>query len=245
MINMVRRKFMRPLNVKLWGCIGLLAGFVILFGCSSSNDLLDQTGTQYSAYAIPQDQDGEDVQEIDVWSHACDTDDESIYPFDVKIVVTTSENTADFYIESYDVNFRPNTGVYCEDNFPAACGCTEEDLTAAQMPDLTGTVLNPKSYSYSSPVIKPSTTTTLGGLLVWTQGDKAYYAGTVLNAEPMTEPHTYLDNSTCYEWGNERQTADLTYDLQVVLHCRTVENVEVTITTPWTPVHFLDVDTCS
>jgi hypothetical protein len=233
---------MRPFNVKLWGCIVLLTGFVAVLGCGAGNDLLDEAGTQYSAYVVSQDQDGEDTQEIDVWSHACDTDSETIYPMGAKVVITTSTTAADFYVESYDVVFRPNSGTYCEE--VAGVVCEYEPLTASQMPDLTGTILNPKQYSYSSPVIKKNTSTTLEGLLVWSQGDKFYYSDTVLPTVPQMD-ELILDSTETSTGVYEEETADLVYDMQIVLHGRTVENVDITITSPWTPVHFLDVDTCS
>ena len=86
-------------------------------------------------------------------------------------------------------------------------------------------------------------TLTLDGLLVWTQGDKLFYATTVLAVEPLgqeiTDPDTGLGLGIF-----EEETSDYTYDMQVVLHCRTDDGEEFTITTPWTPVHFANFDNC-
>ena len=44
----------------------------------------------------------------------------------------------------------------------------------------------------------------------------------------------------------EADTAEMVYDIQVVLRCRkTVDGETFTISIPWTPILFYDVDTCS
>ncbi len=232
---------MRPFNVKLLCCIGLLVGLGIIIGCGSDGDLLDQAGTRYSAYAVPNDN-GEDTQEIDVWQDVCDTNGtyEDFLPFDVSVVITTDTTAVDFYIESYDVSFRPNEGTYCEESTP---GCDYVDLFASELPTLTGTVLNPRHYNYSSPRILKNSTVTLSGLLVWTQGDKAFYGETLLNNPLLGEEVTnYLTGAGLGYY--EARTADFTYDMQVILNCKTVENEDFSITTPWTPVHFANFDNC-
>jgi len=233
---------MRPFNVKLLCCIGLLTGLAIVMGCGSGGDLLDETATRYSAYATPQDTGG-DTQEIDVIQDDCNGTAEDFLPFDVKITVTTDSTAASFYVNSYDVYLRPNEGTYCEQDTPAT-GCIMEDLTAAELPPLTGTVLNPRHFSYSSPLIQKNQIISLDGLLVWTQCDKDYFVYTVLGTDPMyieeiTDPTTGLGIGIF-----ENQTIDFTYDMQVVLHCTTIEGEDFTIVTPWTPVHFSDFDNC-
>lgn len=230
---------MRPFHVMLLSCIGLLIGFGILIGCGSSGDLLDVTGTQYSAYASPQDN-GKETSEIDVWQDDCNGTIEDFSPFQAQVIITSESTAADFYVESYDVNFRRNEGTYCEAN-SSGIDCTWEDLFAAELPPLTGTVLNPRHYNYSSPIISAGGSVTLSGMLIWTQGDKVYYADTVLNVAPLDGSYiSSIDGLTKLE----RWYADFTYDMQIVLHCKTVENEDFTITTPWTPVHFSDFDNC-
>ena len=62
---------MRSFNVKLWGCIGLFAGFAIILGCGSGSDLLDESGYRYQiSSAVPQDRDV-DTSDIDIFQ-TCD-----------------------------------------------------------------------------------------------------------------------------------------------------------------------------
>lgn len=234
---------MRPFNVKLIiCCIGLIAGIVVaVMGCGSGGDLLDEVGTQYNAYAIPQEN-AKDVQEIDVVFRDCDdnattSDSETNYPLNVKVVIETDKNAAPFYIERYDVNFRANHGTYLE------MGDQYQDLTAAEMPSLSGTILNPVSYEYSSQVIQANSTVTLSGLLVWANGDKVYYLNNVLHNYALFGELVLITPGGYYFY--EEDFADLVYDMQVTLHCVTGDDERFTITTPWTPIHFLDVDQCS
>jgi hypothetical protein len=231
---------MRPFNVKLMGCIGLLIVLAIIAGCGSSGDLLDETGTKYNAYVLPQDGYSDETKyEVDVFSHLCDSGDyESLFAAYVQVIIEADDTDPDFYVKSYDIILQPNHGTYYEADGSDPRGYTVEDLTASEMPDFAGTVLNPLHYSYSSPLITGGSTVTLTQLLLWSHGDKEYYTGTVLNTAPFGDE---LINGTTYE----EQTTDFVYDVQVVLHCMSVENKEFTITTPQTPFHFLDVETCS
>ena len=229
---------MRPFNVMLVCCIGLLIGLAAIIGCGSGGDLLDEPGTRYNAYAVPQDGD-EDTQEIDVWQGDCNGTPEDFWPFDVKIVIEADSTAADFTVVSYDVYFRPNEGTYCDAD--TVIGCDSQDLSAAELPVLTGTVLNPRHFTNSDPVIQSGNVLTLDGLLVWTQGDKYFYGNTAINVDPLNGNYVAIDGITVIE---KRVTADLTYDMQVVLHCRSAENEDFTITTPWTPVHFADFNNC-
>jgi hypothetical protein len=236
---------MRPFNVKLMGCIGLLIVLAIITACGSSGDLLDETGTKYNAYVLPQDGYSDQTKyEVDVFSHLCDSGDyEGIYATYVKVVVEADTTDPDFYVRSYDVTLQANHGTYREANGADARGYTVEDLTESEMPDFAGTVLNPLHYTYSSPLITGGSTVELTQLLLWSHGDKDYYTGTVLNVAPYGD-ETVSDTVFSITY-SEESTTDFVYDVQVVLHCVTVENVEFTITTPWTPFHFLDVDTCT
>ncbi len=59
---------MRPFNMKLLCCIGLLMGVaMIILGCGSGGDLLDQPGYRYTAYMTLEDADEENVIEIDIY----------------------------------------------------------------------------------------------------------------------------------------------------------------------------------
>jgi hypothetical protein len=211
--------------MKLIGIIGLLVILSVAMGCGSS-DLLDEVATQYSAAIYPVDND-EQRQDIDVVQDLCGTttdedtgevtyDYEEFSPFDVDVVIESDDDSsAAFYVESYTVRFRPNHG-----------SVGDEQKTSAQMPDLTGTTLNPITYSISSGLIEPGSSTTLSGWLVWTQGDKVVYAGIVADL-----------------FGTVSGTF-LAYDFQIVLHCRTSGDETFEITTPWTPVQFSNFDNC-
>jgi hypothetical protein len=235
---------MRPKILKLYGIIGVLTAIAIFIGCGGGNDLLDEESTRYNAYAIPQDGD-EDREEIDVVFRDCDDnattgdDTEPNYPFDVKVVIESDEDAAEFRVESYTVRFRRNHGSYHEASLAAA-----EDLDADEMPDLTGTVLNPVNYETSSPVVGPGDTLTIEGLTVWTYWDKIFYKDTVLNGfnPPLGELVFISAGGFSYY---EEDLASMAYDMQVTLHCRTLEDYEFDIKTPWTPVVFADVNACS
>ena len=114
---------MRPFNVMLVCCIGLLIGLATIIGCGSGDDLLDEPGTRYNAYAIPQDAD-EDTQEIDVWSSDCNGTAEGLTPFSVKIIIEADSTASNFTVPTYDVYFRPNEGTYCEESVAGGgAGC--------------------------------------------------------------------------------------------------------------------------
>ncbi len=245
---------MRRFKLKFTGLIGFLAVLALFIGCGGDSDLFDEAPTRYSAQAIPKDGD-DDTQEIDVFFNDCDgnlstpDDVETNFPFDVKIIVEADDTAAKFRIEGYEVRFRRNHGDYFEvDDGDPQLGVWE-DLTADEMPALTGTVLNPASYNYTSPIINPGDTLTIDGLLVWSQGDKIYYAQTVLGSFSLfledyvvvLDPGPPVVSITYSEAG----TTDLVYDFQVILNCRTLEDQEFDITTPWTPVHFADFNKCS
>jgi hypothetical protein len=211
--------------MKLIGIIGLLVILSVAMGCGSS-DLLDEVASQYYAAAYSVDND-EQTNEIDVIQDICSTttdedtgevtiEYEPFLPFGANVIIESDEDSpAAFYVESYTVQFRPNHG---------AMNGTQ--ITSAQMPDLTGTTLNPITFSISSGLIEPGTSTTLEGWLVWSQGDKVVYTTIVASL-----------------FGTAVGT-DFVYDFQIVLHCRTAGDETFEITTPWTPVHFSNFDYC-
>jgi hypothetical protein len=195
----------------------------IFIGCGSS-DLLEESPTRYSAYALPFDGGDDSTNEIDVVQSICEDEPEPYYPFDVNVVIETdsdSENNSgnEFYVESYDVTLRTNHGSYYD-------GSSWVTLAAAEMPDLTDTDLNPLHYPTSSTVIEPDTVVTLD-LQVWGQGDKEAYADKVEEVIGV-----YIGNS------------DFFYDVRVVLNCRNLEDNTFELTTPWTTVHFSNFDKC-
>lgn len=58
---------MRSFNVKLWSCIGVLAGLAIILGCGSGSDLLDEAGYRYQiSLATPKDRNTA-TSDIDVY----------------------------------------------------------------------------------------------------------------------------------------------------------------------------------
>ena len=235
---------MRPNGKKLISAIGLMVTLSIFIGCGSGSDLLDEEETRYNAVALPFDGTQDSTNEIDVPPLITDCDgngtaddpEEGLFPFDIQVIIDSDvDSGADFRVESYDVTLRPNHGAYTEFGSPDVI----VSLDASQIPALTGTAINPLSYSISSPVIKPGIQTTLD-LLIWSQGDKSVYVQIVDDMPIMDETIT-VGAFTIYEW----ETADFVYDVQVVLHCRTLENDTFTITTPWTPVHFANFNRCS
>ena len=211
---------MRTTGMKLIGVIGLLVTLSMVMGCGSS-DLLDELATQYNGVAYSVDN-NDRTNEIDVIQIAdCDYDPttnppevEPFLPFDAEVEIDSDVTAAEFRVESYTVRFRPNHG-----------SMNGTQITAANLPDLAGTTINPITHNISSEIIEPGSSTTLD-LLVWPQGDKVVYATIVAGV-----------------FGTAVGT-DFVYDMQVVLNCRTLEDESFEITTPWTPVHFANFDNC-
>lgn len=211
----------------------LVVGFSIFTGCSGGSDgLFDEEATKYNAVFYPYDNDetGEDkwTQDIDVlWNIDCNgdgvfDDPEPFFDFHGYVVIDSDTTAAEFRVESYTVNLRPNHGAYFDVGTLAWY-----DLTAAQMPALTSTSLNPVDYNLGTPVIEPGSSVRVH-VLVWSVGDKWTYASIV---EAMGIVTTVQDTF-------------FTYDAQIVLHCRYSDDETFQITTPWQPINFGDYDSC-
>jgi hypothetical protein len=201
------------------GIIGLMVTLLIFIGCSGGGDLLDEPTNRYHGSVVTEDN-GEDTTNIDVVQTAdCDGDltTSDPEPFTVwNILVTVdSDSTGDiFNVESYTVTFRPFSG--------SSAGVA---IDRADMPVLGGT-LNPISRSMSL-LVSPGTSSTIE-LPVWTAYDKGVYLNTI-----ATNPNVTNVSST-----------SLSYDIQVVLNCRTSDDDTFQITTPWAPVDFGNYDNC-
>lgn len=215
---------MRLFTLLVVTCVtGLLVGLSIFTGCSGGSDgLFDEETTKYNAVAYPQDGDAS-TDDIDVVQVAdCDgdpatSDPEPFYAFHAEVTIDNDPTGAEFRVESYTVNFRPNHGSYLGTSY-----------SAGDMTDLTSTALNPINHNYGSPVIPPDSSVTVD-LLVWSHGDKLVYDA---------EIDTLLGAAGAFVF------ADFTYDMQIVLHCRFIDDETFQITTPWTPIHFTGISNC-
>jgi hypothetical protein len=102
---------MRPFNVKLLGCIGLLIGLAGIIGCGSS-DLLDEVGQRYSATVEIQDFSDIDLG-IDIAQDDCDldattTDDGEDYgPAIANVTISVATNTPGITLQSYTIEYIP------------------------------------------------------------------------------------------------------------------------------------------
>ena len=104
---------MRPFNVKLFCCIGFLAGLMIFMGCGSSGDLLDEVGQRYTATI--QTEDFADINNlaIDVAQDDCDmnattTDDWEDYgPTIVNVEIGVSTDAPGITLQSYTIQYIP------------------------------------------------------------------------------------------------------------------------------------------
>jgi hypothetical protein len=224
------------------GFIGLLAGLAMMMACSGT-DLLDEEETRYNAYATPMDGE-EEREEIDIVFRDCDdnlsTDDGEVnYPFDVMVTIESDATTgAEFRVDGYLVEFRPNHASYWEVSIGQP-----EDLEANELPSLLGTVLNPIEHHQSVALINAGDTLSVS-LNVWNYWDKIYFKDTVLH--DFNPPFGQLfGTSPGGQDFFEEDLATLTYDMRVILYCTTIEDDEFEIVTPWTPVNFADVETCS
>jgi len=110
---------MRPFNVKLLGCIGLiLISAMVIHGCGSGNDLLDEVGGRY-VFDLELADGGEDaVHQIDlVQILDCDADGTADDPEDplTDVIGTISVEVVDdapgVTMLSYVVNYYPTPGV--------------------------------------------------------------------------------------------------------------------------------------
>jgi hypothetical protein len=106
---------MRPFNVKLWSCIGLLIGFLIgsaiIIGCGSGNDLLDEVGGRTVVDLSLSDAGNSGVHEIDIVQNLdCDgdpttNDPEDFFEVTGTITVTVADDAPGLTMLSYVVNY--------------------------------------------------------------------------------------------------------------------------------------------
>lgn len=199
--------------------IGLMVTLLIFVGCGSGSDLLDEPTNRYHGSVVTEDN-GTSTTNIDVVQTLdCDGDVSTVDPepftlFDIQVTVE-SDSTGDiFNVESYTVTFRPNHG--------SSAGVA---IAQADMPVLGGT-LNPIRHSISL-LVNPGTTATIE-LPVWTAFDKDVYTNTIAASPSVTNV----------------ATTSLSYDIQVVLNCRTSDDETFRIITPWAPLDFGNYNNC-
>lgn len=214
---------MRLFTLLVVTCVtGLLVGLSIFTGCSGGSDgLFDEVATKYNAVASPRDgvtvtDDIDVVRNLDCDGDPATDDPEPFWDFSAEVTIDNDATGSEFRVESYTVNFRPNHG-----------SCFAVSYNAGDMTDLTSTALNPINHNYGSPVIPPDSSLTVY-LAVWSHGDKDVYDAQI---DALIGAGAYLD-------------ADFTYDMQIVLYCRFADDETFQITTPWTPVHFTNIDNC-
>jgi hypothetical protein len=109
---------MRPFNVKLLGCIGLiLISAMVIQGCGSGNDLLDEVGGRNVFELTLSDAGEEGVHEIDIFQTAdCDgdlttTDPEDFTEVDGIIAVSVASDAPGLQLISYVVHYHAVPGV--------------------------------------------------------------------------------------------------------------------------------------
>jgi hypothetical protein len=199
--------------------IGLMVSLLIFVGCSGGGDLLDEPTNRYHGSVVTEDN-GANTTNIDVVQTLdCDGDPATADPEPFTVwniqVTVDSDSTGDIInVESYTVNFRPNHG--------SSAGVA---IDQADMPVLGGT-LNPISHSMSL-LVSPGTSATIE-LPVWTAYDKDVYLNTIA-ADPNVTDVT---------------STSLSYDIQVILTCRTSDDETFRIITPWAPLDFGNYNNC-
>jgi hypothetical protein len=115
---------MRQFNVKLWGCIGLLAGLSIILGCGSGTDLLDQTGYRYQiSLAVPEDR-NVSTSDIDVYQSCNDVysdgdeDEDSITKAQVEVTFQSQSDTPDIWVYRVQIEYTLLEAFGTPDNTP-------------------------------------------------------------------------------------------------------------------------------
>jgi hypothetical protein len=106
---------MRPFNVKLLGCIGLFMVLAMLInGCGSGNDLLDEVGGRTTFDMELLDGDEDNVQQIDVseiqdcnGDGTLDDPEDPLTPVLGEIIVTVASDSPGLSLLSYVVNYIP------------------------------------------------------------------------------------------------------------------------------------------
>ena len=97
---------MRPFNVKLLCCIGLLAGLAVVIGCGAGGDLLDETGQRYTANIAIQELD-EETLSVDVIQDFCDTDVEDYGPASAAVNFAVDVNAPGITLQNYTIEYIP------------------------------------------------------------------------------------------------------------------------------------------
>ena len=103
---------MRPFNVKLCGCIGSLILMLIISGCGSGNDLLDEVGGRTTYDLTLGDGGDDDVLQVDIsqitdcnGDGATDDPEDPLTPVLGEITVSVASDAPGLTLLSYVVNF--------------------------------------------------------------------------------------------------------------------------------------------
>lgn len=98
---------MRSFNVKLWSCIAILTVLaMIVVGCGSGNDLLDEVGQRYTA-SIEIEDNGEGTLTVDIARELCDSDFEDYGPTIANVTVAVSSDAPGITLQSYTIQYIP------------------------------------------------------------------------------------------------------------------------------------------
>lgn len=102
---------MRPFNVKLWGCIGLLAGLAIILGCGSGTDLLDEVGYRYQISVASVEDRNVATSDIDVFQTCDDVvtngteDEDSLIKAQVSLTFLSGEDQPDVWVYRIQIEY--------------------------------------------------------------------------------------------------------------------------------------------
>jgi hypothetical protein len=102
---------MRPLNVKLFCCIGLLLSIAMVVGCGSSDGPLDEVGQRYTAIITIDDGFTEGDQAVDIAMDDCDmnattNDDwEDFGPAIANVKIAVSSDAPGITLQSYSIQY--------------------------------------------------------------------------------------------------------------------------------------------
>lgn len=94
---------MRPFNVKLWSCIGIICVVIMIIGCGGA-DLLDETGQRYTASVAIQDL-NEETLTVDALQGYCDTEVEDFGDATASITVGVSSDAPGITLQSYVLEY--------------------------------------------------------------------------------------------------------------------------------------------
>ena len=96
---------MRGINVKLWGCIGLIWVAVMIIGCGGG-DLLDEPEHRYTASIAIQDGE-EETLTIDTVQSFCDTEPEDFFDATASVTVTVASGAPGITLKGYTLEYIP------------------------------------------------------------------------------------------------------------------------------------------